>query len=60
MAKSTQKVTLFPCRDIPLDKLVLSQSNVWRIEAGISIDELAEDIPPRVAAEPERPTRSGG
>ena len=44
MAKVAQKVTLFPSRDIPLDKLVLSQSNVRRIKAGVSIDELAEDI----------------
>jgi len=27
MAKSAQKVTLSPSRDIPVDKLVLSQSN---------------------------------
>ena len=47
MAKSAQKVTLSPSRDIPLDKLVLSQSNVRRIKAGISVEELAEDIPRR-------------
>ncbi|OBY27062.1 ParB/RepB/Spo0J family partition protein [Leisingera sp. JC1] len=44
MAKSAQKVTLSPSRDIPFDKLVLSQSNVRRIKAGISVEELAEDI----------------
>lgn len=44
MAKSAQKVTLSPSRDIPFDKLVLSQSNVRRIKACISIEELAEDI----------------
>jgi ParB family chromosome partitioning protein len=44
MTKSAQKVTLSPSRDIPFDKLVLSQSNVRRIKAGISIEELAEDI----------------
>ena len=44
MAKSAQKVTLSPSRDIPFDKLMLSQSNVRRIKAGISIEELAEDI----------------
>ncbi len=44
MAKSAQKVTLCPSRDIPFDKLVLSQSNVRRIKAGISVEELAEDI----------------
>ena len=31
-------------RDIPLNKLVLSQANVRRIKAGGSVDELAEDI----------------
>ena len=44
MAKSAQKVTLSPSREIPFDKLVLSQSNVRRIKAGISVEELAEDI----------------
>ncbi|WP_121633925.1 ParB/RepB/Spo0J family partition protein [Tropicibacter alexandrii] len=44
MPKSAQKVTLYPSRDIPFDKLVLSQSNVRRIKAGISVEELAEDI----------------
>ncbi|AMY72207.1 nuclease (plasmid) [Frigidibacter mobilis] len=44
MAKATQKVTLSPSRDIPFDKLVLSQSNVRRIKAGLSVEELAEDI----------------
>ena len=44
MAKAVQKITLSPSRDIPFDKLVLSQSNVRRIKAGVSIDELAEDI----------------
>ncbi len=44
MAKSAQKVTLSPSRDIPFDKLVLSQSNVRRIKAGVSVEELAEDI----------------
>lgn len=44
MAKSAQKVTLSPSRDIPFDKLVLGQSNVWRIKAGISIEELVVDF----------------
>jgi len=44
MANAAQKVTLSPSRDIPFDKLVLSQSNVRRIKSGVSIDELAEDI----------------
>ena len=44
MAKAAQNVTLSPSRDIPFDKLVLSQSNVRRIKAGVSVEELAEDI----------------
>ena len=31
-------------RDIPFNKLVLSQANVRRIKAGVAIEELAEDI----------------
>jgi ParB family transcriptional regulator, chromosome partitioning protein len=44
MAKAAQKITLSPSRDIPFDKLMLSQSNVRRIKAGVSVEELAEDI----------------
>jgi len=44
MAKAAQKVTMSPSRDIPFDKLVLSQSNVRRIKAGLSVEELTEDI----------------
>ena len=44
MAKAVQKINLSPSRDIPFNKLVLSQSNVRRIKAGISIEDLAEDI----------------
>ena len=44
MTKAVQKITLSPSRDIPFDKLVLSQSNVRRIKAGVSVEELAEDI----------------
>ena len=44
MAKVAQKIILSPSRDIPFDKLMLSQSNVRRIKAGVSVDELAEDI----------------
>jgi ParB family transcriptional regulator, chromosome partitioning protein len=39
-----KKIVLSSSRDIPLDKLVLSQSNVRRIKAGVSIEELADDI----------------
>jgi len=38
------KITLSASRDIPFNKLVLSPSNVRRIKAGVSIEELAEDI----------------
>jgi ParB family chromosome partitioning protein len=44
MATAIQKITLSPSRDIPFNKLVLSQSNVRRVKAGVSIEELAEDI----------------
>ena len=44
MAKATPNVVLSPSRDIPFNKLVLSQSNVRRIKAGVSVEELAEDI----------------
>jgi ParB family transcriptional regulator, chromosome partitioning protein len=44
VAKSVQKITLSSSRDIPFDKLVLSQSNVRHVKAGVSIEELAEDI----------------
>ena len=42
MAKAAQNITLSPSRDIPFNKLVLSQSNVRRIKAGVSVEELAE------------------
>jgi ParB family chromosome partitioning protein len=42
MAKSAQKVTLSPSRNILFDQLVLSQSNVRRIKGGISIEELVK------------------
>ena len=44
MAKSVRKITLSQSRDIPFNRLVLSQSNVRRIKAGVSIEELAQDI----------------
>ena len=44
MAKAVQKIKLSPSRDIPFNKLVLAQSNVRRTKAGISIEDLAEDI----------------
>src|SRR5216684_6294238 len=44
MAKAVQKIKLSPSRDIPFNKLILSQSNVRRTKAGMSIEDLAEDI----------------
>ncbi|HXZ14431.1 MAG TPA: ParB/RepB/Spo0J family partition protein, partial [Roseiarcus sp.] len=44
MATAVHKITLSSSRDIPFNKLVLSQSNVRRVKAGVSIEELAEDI----------------
>ncbi len=44
MTKAVQKFTLSPSRDIPFDKLMLRQSNVQRIKAGVSVEDLAEDI----------------
>ena len=37
MAKSKPTLQLSASRDIPFDKLVLSQSNVRRVKAGVSI-----------------------
>jgi ParB family chromosome partitioning protein len=44
MANATKKITLATARDIPFDNLSLSQANVRRIKAGISVEELAESI----------------
>jgi ParB family chromosome partitioning protein len=44
MAQAIQKITLSSGRDIPFNKLALSQQNVRKIKAGISIEDLAEDI----------------
>ncbi|MDP3162157.1 MAG: ParB/Srx family N-terminal domain-containing protein, partial [Reyranella sp.] len=44
MAKAVQKIILSASRDIPFNKLVLSQSNVRRLKAGISVEDLVEDI----------------
>ena len=59
MATAVQKITLSSSRDIPFNKLVLSQSNVRRVKAGVSIEELAEDIARRtLLQEPQRPAGS--
>src|ERR1700750_2358827 len=44
MAVAVQKITMSSSRDIPFNKLVLSQLNVRRVKADVSIEELAEDI----------------
>jgi ParB family chromosome partitioning protein len=44
MANAHPKIILSTSRDIPFNKLVLSQANVRHIKAGVSIEELAEDI----------------
>jgi ParB family chromosome partitioning protein len=47
MASAVSKIKLSPSRDIPFNKLVLSQSNVRRVKAGVSIEQLAESIAQR-------------
>jgi hypothetical protein len=44
MTKAVQKITLSPSRDIPFEKMMLKQSNERRIKAGVSVEDLAEDI----------------
>jgi hypothetical protein len=41
---TAKKISLSPSRDIPFNKLVLSQSNVRRVKARVSLEDLAEDI----------------
>ena len=52
---SVRKSNSVASRDIPFNKLVLSQSNVRRVKAGVSIEQLAErHRPAPLAAEPQR------
>jgi hypothetical protein len=44
MTKQLPKLVLSSSRDIPFSQLVLSQKNVRRVKAGLSIEDLAEDI----------------
>ena len=44
MTKSLPKLVLSSSRDIPFSQLVLSQKNVRRVKAGLSIDDPADDI----------------
>lgn len=41
MATVVQKIVLSSSRDIPFSKRVLSQSNVRRVKAGVSNEDLA-------------------
>ena len=63
MATAVQKITLSSSRDIPFNKLVLSRANVRRVKAGVSIEELAEDIARRTLIQspacPACPRRRG-
>src|SRR5438132_2322581 len=51
MTKASPKITLSPSRDIPFNMLVLSQSNVRRVKAGVAIEQLAESIAQRTLLE---------
>lgn len=44
---SLKKISLSQSRDIPFNKLLLSNRNVRRVQAGLSIEALAEDIAQR-------------
>ena len=44
MAKRQPKIVLAPAQGIPLNRLVLSQSNVRRVKNGVTIEDLANDI----------------
>ncbi len=44
MTKTLPKLVLSSSRDIPFSQLMLSQKNVRRVKAGLSIEELADDI----------------
>ncbi|EGY02475.1 nuclease [Nitrospirillum viridazoti Y2] len=44
MTATPAKIILSRSQDIPFNKLVLSQANVRRVKAGVSIVDLAEDI----------------
>ena len=44
MASKEKKIVLSAGRDIPFNKLILSQANVRTVKTGVSVEELAEDI----------------
>ena len=55
MASAVAKIKLSPSRDIPFNKLVLSQANVRRVKAGVSTEQLAEaGLPLRTGRRPDR------
>lgn len=43
-SKAAPKLAMSASRDIPFDKLEISAANVRHVKAGVSIEELAEDI----------------
>jgi ParB family chromosome partitioning protein len=55
MAKALPKITLSLPSDVPLDKLVLSQSNARRVENGVTIEYLADSIARRGPSRPQCP-----
>jgi ParB family chromosome partitioning protein len=44
MTNAQAKIVLNQSQDIPFNKLILSQANVGKVKAGVSVEELAEDI----------------
>jgi hypothetical protein len=44
MASAVQRIKLSSSRDISINKLVVSQPNVRRVKAGVSIEQLAESV----------------
>ena len=54
MATANPKIILSRSQDIPFNNLVLSRANVRRVKAGISIEDLAEDIANRSRADARR------
>jgi ParB family chromosome partitioning protein len=62
MATPKGKIVLSRSLNVPFNKLVLSQSNVRRLKAGISIEDLAEDIARRTLLQSlsVRPVRDAG
>jgi len=49
MSGGKQKIVLSALRDIPINKLVLSQANARRVKVGVSVEELAEELAEDIA-----------